>query len=64
MNKLVRVIDVLRIKRECAKRSSHCDKDCDSCDLHLSIDETVNALNTAIAFLDAQRNIDELMKGE
>lgn len=63
MNQLVRTIDILRIQRACASRKEECDHCCAECDLHLERDEVLKAFNTAIAFLDAQRNIDELMKG-
>ena len=64
MNKLTKTVDVLRIRRTCFQRSQYCDKQCAACDLHLPPEEVTKAYNTAIALLDAQRNIEELMKGE
>lgn len=61
---MIKTIDTLRIRRECAKRSEICDRMCQTCDLHLPAVEVVKAYNTAIALLDAQRNIEELMRGE
>ena len=64
MNELVKTIDILRIERTCVQRADTCDRVCEACDLVLPKEDIIKAYNTAIALLDAQRNIEELMKGE
>ena len=60
---MVKTIDTLRLEKECIKRFEYCDRRCSVCDISLPPEEKLKALNTAIAMLDAQRNINEL-KGE
>lgn len=59
----IKTIDTLRIARECTQRFEFCDRRCEVCDLYIPTKDKVKALNVAIAFLDVQRNTDEL-KGE
>ena len=63
MDYVIKTIDTLRIERACAKRRGSCERDCEACDLYLPTEDVVKAFNTAIALLDAQHNIDELLKG-
>lgn len=60
---MVKTIDTLRLEKECVKRFEYCDRRCSVCDIAISTEDKLKALNTAIALLDAQRNINEL-KGE
>ena len=64
MNKLTETIDILRIERTCVQRADTCDRVCETCDLVLPKGKVINAYNTAIAFLDVERNKMELLKGE
>lgn len=60
---MVKTIDTLRLEKECVKRFEYCDRRCGVCDIAMPTEKKLKALNTAIALLDAQRNINEL-KGE
>ena len=64
MNQLVKTIDILRIERTCVQRADTCDRVCETCDLVLPKEDIIKAYNTAIAFLDAEKNKIELLKGE
>ena len=63
MDYVLKTIDTLRIERACVQRRAVCDRVCEACELSLPTEEVVKAYNTAIALLDAQHNIDELLKG-
>lgn len=60
MDNLVKTVDTLRLVRECVKRDCF---DCTECDLNLPNEDVIKALNTAIALLDAQRNIKDVIEG-
>ena len=64
MKQLIKTIDTLRIQRTCYQRSKFCDHECSTCDLNLPSEDVIKAFNTAIAFLDVERNKMELLKGE
>ena len=61
MDNIIKTIDTLRLVRECVKRDCF---DCSECDVNLPTDDVIKALNTAIALLDAQRNINNVIKGK
>lgn len=64
MKQLIKTIDILRIQRTCYQRSKFCSHECDTCDLNLPSEDVLKAFNTAIAFLDVEKNKMELLKGE
>lgn len=65
MNNLIKTIDTLRICKACVKRqrSGECLHICSECDFSLSPQTKLDALNVAIALLDAQRNIKDVIEG-
>ena len=62
MDYVIKTIDTLRMIRSCVKRSERCGKECETCDLRIPTEEALKALNTAIALIDAQKNIQDLIK--
>lgn len=60
MDNIIKTIDTLRLVRECVKRDCF---DCSECDVNLPSEDVIKALNTAIALLDAQRNIKDVIEG-
>lgn len=65
MDNLIKTVDTLRVCRECVKRQGggNCQHNCDDCDLSLPNEVVLKALNTAIALLDAQRNMKDVIEG-
>lgn len=64
MDILVKTIDTLRIHRECVKNMETCNRVCSECQHNLPIRAKLKALNTAIALLDAEKNIRDLMNNK
>ena len=48
-----RVIELLRIERECVRRGSTCNRDCANCDIVQDTDELLEMYGTAIELISA-----------
>lgn len=64
MDIVVKTLDILRIQRNCIQRMETCDHVCSECELNLPIKAKLKALNTAIALIDAEKNIRDLMNNK
>jgi len=48
-----RVIELLRIERECVRRGLSCDRECGNCELTQDTDELLEMYGTAIELISA-----------
>lgn len=57
-----RVIELLKIERECIRKSSSCDRRCGNCELVQDTDELLEMYKTAIELLKERKAIKPLFK--